>query len=374
MSTNPLTASDEEFLKDFTPPPADEGDKNEPTPEEEKGHNEGDAAEEEDEDDTSDKDAGNSEKSDDDDKTAKDDDAGDKTDNGDKSDDDEDPDKSSPEDKEKTKDSKESVKDEPEAKSQANSENKKEEKSEKTEEKPGTERVFQVPTSFKANGKTIELKNEQEALALMQMGANYTKKLQELQPHRKMLMMLENNGLLNEGKLSFLIDLEKKNPEAIKKLIKDAGIDPLEIDTSVDSAYRPGDHSVTDQEEQFRTVISDIATDEAGKETVLKIQSWDQTSKDAVWAQPEIMRVIHEQRENGVYDIITTEMERRKTLGTIPQRITELNRTRKNPRKLLWPPEQPNLRRLLRIVIKQLLLPRPEVVEVENLRSRIPLL
>jgi hypothetical protein len=185
-------------------------------------------------------------------------------------------------------------------------------------EKPGTEKVFQVPTSFKANGKTIELKSEKEALALMQMGANYTKKLQELQPHKKMLMMLENNGLLDEGKLTYLIDLDKKNPEAIKKLIRDAGIDPLEIDINADPAYKPGNHSVSDEQVQFRTVINELADHAAGKETILQVQSWDQASKDAVWKQPEIMRVIHEQRENGIYDIINAEVERRKTLGTLP--------------------------------------------------------
>ena len=44
----------------------------------------------------------------------------------------------------------------------------------------GEQRVFQVPTLFMANGKTVELKDENEALKLMQMGANYTRKMQEL--------------------------------------------------------------------------------------------------------------------------------------------------------------------------------------------------
>ena len=84
----------------------------------------------------------------------------------------------------------------------------------------------EVMTPFKANGKLIELRNPAEAVQLMQMGANYTRKMQAIQQHRKVLTMLENNGLLDEGKLSFLIDIEKKNPDAIQKLVKESGIDP----------------------------------------------------------------------------------------------------------------------------------------------------
>ena len=74
----------------------------------------------------------------------------------------------------------------------------------------------QVMAPFKANGRTIELKSPDEAIRLMQMGAGYGRKIQDLQPHLKVLRMLEKNELLDENKLSFLIDVNAKNPEAIK--------------------------------------------------------------------------------------------------------------------------------------------------------------
>jgi hypothetical protein len=172
---------------------------------------------------------------------------------------------------------------------------------------------------FKANGKTIELKSPEEAIQLMQMGANYTRKLQELAPHRRVLTMLQNNDLLDENKLSFLIDLDKKNPDAVKKLIKDAGLDPLEIDTSADSNYVAGSHTVSDEEVKFRTVIDELASDAAGKETLTIINTqWDSASKEILWTSPEVASAIHEQRENGVYAKITAEVDRQKTLGLIP--------------------------------------------------------
>ncbi len=179
---------------------------------------------------------------------------------------------------------------------------------------------MQIMTPFKANGKTIALKSPEEVISLLQMGANYTRKLQDIQPHRKMLLMLQNNGLLDEGKLSYLIDLDKKNPEAIKKLIKDSGIDPLDIDAADDTTYQVGNHSVGDDEVNFRTTMAElVSSGPEGKETVAEIHdNWDDTSKEVLWKQPELTAIIHEARQNGVYDLIKAEVDRRKTIGAVP--------------------------------------------------------
>ena len=176
----------------------------------------------------------------------------------------------------------------------------------------------QIMAPFKANGKTMQVKSVEEAIQLMQMGANYTRKMQELQPHRKTLLMLENNGLLDEGKLSFLIDLDKKNPEAIKKLLQDANINPLDVDMDKESTYQEGNHKVSDEEAQFRLVLDELNSNPVGRETLQTINStWDQASKEVLWKQPEVMNTIHQQRENGVYARITAEIDRRRTLGVI---------------------------------------------------------
>lgn len=175
-----------------------------------------------------------------------------------------------------------------------------------------------VMTPFKANGREIKLNSPEEAIQLMQMGANYTKKMQAIQPHRKVLTMLENNGLLDEGKLSFLIDLDKKDPEAIKKLIKDADIDPVDIDMSVDPAYLEGNHTVSDKQVNFQAAIEDVTLLDGGVETIKVINdNWDQASKDVLWEHPELMTVIHQQKANGIYDQIAQQVEHRRTLGQI---------------------------------------------------------
>ena len=199
---------------------------------------------------------------------------------------------------------------------------KKEENKEQSSEKSVTidyKKFYEkIMTPFKANGKLITLKTPEEAIQLMQMGANYTRKMQAIAPYKKTLLMLENNGLLDEDKLSFLIDLDKKNPEAIKKLIKDAGIDPMDIDTSTEPQYKEGSHKVSNEEAAFMTVLDDLKQSQDGMQTIKEINSnWDDASKNILWSSPDIMRTIHQQRENGVYQLIVDEMERQRTLGNI---------------------------------------------------------
>lgn len=179
---------------------------------------------------------------------------------------------------------------------------------------------------FVANGKTIQLQSVDEAIQLMQMGANYTRKMQSIAPHRKVLMMLENNGLLDEGKLSRLIDLDKKNPEAIRALVKEAGIDPLDIDVESDSTYVPGDHVVSDEAMAFQTTLDEVSSIPGGQETVRAItSSWDARSKSELWDDPSILSVIHQQRVSGVYDRVTAEIERQRTIGAIPPHVSFLD-------------------------------------------------
>lgn len=176
-----------------------------------------------------------------------------------------------------------------------------------------------VMAPFKANGKLIELKSPEEAIQLMQMGANFTRKMQDIAPYRKVLLMLENNGLLDETKLSYLIDLDKKNPEAIKRLVKESGLDPLDIDPEKEPAYTVGNHhAVSDQEANFRAVLDELVSTPTGQETARVISEWDQASKNKLFYEPAAMVAINQQRENGIFDQISTEIERQKALGNLP--------------------------------------------------------
>ena len=169
---------------------------------------------------------------------------------------------------------------------------------------------------FKAAGKNVVLKSVDDAVQLMQLGTHYTKKMQALQPNLKLLRMLENNQLLDEGKLSFLIDISRKDPAAIQKMVRESGVDPMDIDTSVEPEYRAGKHKVTDAEMVFTSTLEEVASEPVGKNLIVEInRSWDKASKDELFKDPTILRHLKAQKSNGIFDQISTEIDRRRTLG-----------------------------------------------------------
>lgn len=175
-----------------------------------------------------------------------------------------------------------------------------------------------IMAPFKANGKEVKLDKADDVIRLMQMGANYTKKMQALQPNLRLLKMLENQGLLDEGKINNLIDLYKGNPAAIQQLVKNSGIDPLEIDTSKDPGYVPGNHSVSEQELQFSSILDEVTSTQDGSDLVVMIdKQWDDASKQALYKEPEILSHLLNQKQSGIFDQIVEEVSRQRMLGNL---------------------------------------------------------
>lgn len=175
-----------------------------------------------------------------------------------------------------------------------------------------------VTEPFKANGADMQVKDPADIVRLMQMGANYQKKMAQLKPNLKLIKMLDNNQLLDEGKLSNLIDLSKKNPKAIAKLIKESGIDPLDVDTESSTDYKPTDYSVSEKEYDLDQVLEGIKdTKSFGKTIDVLTKEWDSSSKTAISDNPEIISIINRHMENGVFDKVNTVLQQEKTLGKL---------------------------------------------------------
>lgn len=193
----------------------------------------------------------------------------------------------------------------------------------KSDEPPNYEAFFkEVMKPFKANGKVVEPRTPEEVIRLMQMGAGFGRKLQDMQPHLKTIRMLEKENLLDPIELSFLIDLRNKNPDAIKKLIKDSNIDPLDLNMQDNVEYNPVNRSVSDAEVVFEDALANLKDRPTGAETIQIIsQTWDQDSMALLWDQPKLLEVFQTQRENGIYDQVVAEIEHQKTFGNIPPKM-----------------------------------------------------
>lgn len=171
---------------------------------------------------------------------------------------------------------------------------------------------------FKANGRTIELKSGEEVKSLMKMGANYTKKMQEISQYRKTIATLNDNGIKTEEDILFLIDLKKNNPEALKKLLKDNNVDPFDIDTEEEVNYKPTAKFTSDKLIDAREVLEEVNSTPEGRDTLNEIsEKFDEQSTQFLWDNPEVFRYLHEQKMSGVYDTIMNEVERQTSLGML---------------------------------------------------------
>lgn len=171
---------------------------------------------------------------------------------------------------------------------------------------------------FKANGKEMKVDSIEDVRQLMQMGANYNKKMAGLKPNLKLLKMLENNGLLDEEKVSYLIDLNKRDPEAIKKLLKESEIDPLDVDIHSEANYEPKKHVISDKELELDNVLAEIKETESFNTTINILgNQWDEKSKKVLVENPNIIKIINAHVGNGIYNTIMNEVERLKVLGKL---------------------------------------------------------
>ena len=187
-----------------------------------------------------------------------------------------------------------------------------------------------IMAPIKANGKNIKLKTAEDVISLIQQGANYTKKMQSIAPYRKQLKLLEDNDLLDNDKIRFLIDISKHDKDAIKKLLSEAKIDTSELsyDDEVDEegnpkpvTYYPKTPNVTDQEVQWSEAWKELLEVEQldNIDTHSIIMNMDGVSQKQIYENPQILMLMHQTQQCGAYDKIINEMERLKVLGYIKE-------------------------------------------------------
>lgn len=214
------------------------------------------------------------------------------------------------------------VGDKPDADEEATSENDSDTK-DKEKETPATNSaedfMKEVTAPFRANGKDMQIESVEDVRKLMQMGANYNKKMAAIKPNLKFIKMLENNDLLNEESLSYLIDLQKKNPAAITKLLKDSGTNPLELDLEKEHGYETKDtYTVSDNEVNLDGILDDIRDTDSFKQTIdIVSNKWDAKSKQILVNNPDVIKTINDHVSAGIYDKITQVMNRERILGNL---------------------------------------------------------
>lgn len=173
-----------------------------------------------------------------------------------------------------------------------------------------------VTASFKADGKDLQIRSPEDAVRLMQMGVNYSRRMQEMKPLRAQNEMLKAVGLDDPAKLNHMIEVMQGKPDAIQKLLKDKKIDPIDIDTTKEVAYKPANHAIDPKTLAFREAIETTLTQEGGADLIKDINSsWDDQSKEALRDQPAIFQNLLDQKKSGVYVRIKKELDYQRTMG-----------------------------------------------------------
>lgn len=195
-----------------------------------------------------------------------------------------------------------------------------EEEPEEEEQTPDYEKAYKeiFGQPIRANGKEIQLNNAQEAVALIQMGANYNKKMQELKSIRPYVTMLQKAGLLDEGKLSYLIDLSQKKTEAVAKLIQDSSIDLYDFDVeSQAQAYKPVNYMPDMSQVELDETLKELAAEDRDtySKTMGILGTWDNASATTLMQDPSIIRTLNAQMKTGLFNTVWNEVERQRTLG-----------------------------------------------------------
>lgn len=188
-----------------------------------------------------------------------------------------------------------------------------------------------IMAPFTANGKQVQARTPAEAVRLMQMGAGHVKYQKQVRPMVAQAQALKKAGI-GQDELNFLIEVHNKNPDAIKKLVRDAGIDPYDIETTdeakaKDKDFKAKDYSVDDRTIALEENVAAVHSSEKGPELLAHIRSdsWDAKSRQALLADPNIVNILADQKHSGVYDQITAEIDRKQLLGELPANISFLD-------------------------------------------------
>ena len=176
-----------------------------------------------------------------------------------------------------------------------------------------------VGTPFKANGKEITVDSAEDAIKLMQMGANYHKQMQQLKPAKRIIAMLEQAGMLDENKLNHAIDIMNGNSAAIHKLIQERNVDVSDLYSDSEVDYTPNQHQVTDERIELDTLFNELNSTSHGQRVLQEVAgTWDEKSRYTIGQTPEILRLLSNQIESGIYDVIVAEVDKQRMLGNIP--------------------------------------------------------
>ena len=179
-----------------------------------------------------------------------------------------------------------------------------------------------VTQDFKASGKIMPgVKEPEKFIKALQMATDYALKTAALKPALKRVKMLE--GVSDED-LTEMLDFKNRNPEVIKKALKEANIDPLELDMDKVN-YVPQVQMISDSEYDFRETVDELSKDAKFNDTrQLILSGLDAKSKELALTDTRVLKALHQEVVSGRIEQIQAKALELRTFGSVDSSITDL--------------------------------------------------
>ena len=179
-----------------------------------------------------------------------------------------------------------------------------------------------VTQDFKASGKTMPgVKEPEKFIKALQMATDYALKTAALKPALKRVKMLEE---VSDEDLAEMLDFKKRNPEVIKKALKEANIDPLELDMDKVN-YVPQVQMISDSEYDFRETVDELSKDVKFNDTrQLILSGLDTKSKELALTDTRVLKALHQEVVSGRIEQIQAKALELRAFGSVDSSITDL--------------------------------------------------
>jgi len=172
----------------------------------------------------------------------------------------------------------------------------------------------QVTSEFVANGKVIKgFDDPKKIIQAQQMAAGFSDKMKSFKQYRPFITPLKEKGIIdNPDKFNLMINALDGDKEAIKTLIQQAEIDPVELDMeNID--YKPKNQISSDIEVAFEDVV-DTAEQYGVRDKVEQViaKDWDDNSVIELLEDPQNSADLVNHLSTGVYDLVQSRIAEKK--------------------------------------------------------------
>ena len=172
-----------------------------------------------------------------------------------------------------------------------------------------------VTKDFKAAGKIMPgVKDPDKFIKALQMATDYALKTAALKPVLKKAKMLED---VTDEEFSEMLDFRKRNPEVIKKALKEANLDPIDLDLE-NIQYTPQSKIMSDADYEFKETIEKLSQEDAvafQRTQNIVLNELDSTSKTTVLSNPHILSALQSEVASGRFEKIQAQALQLKAFG-----------------------------------------------------------